>query len=114
MRLILWILGFIIAVSVTAFAVFNRHAIDAFWSPFHPPLQIPLYAVGIGFMAYGFIAGAVIVWFSGGSVRKSRRQQLRKIRELQKDLEEADDKYKQAVPPADFFPALPAARKGSK
>ena len=114
MRLILWIIGFTIAVNVTAFAVFNRHTIDTFLSPVHPPLHLPLYAIALGFMAYGFLIGAAIVWLNGGHIRKSRRQQLRQIKELQKELGAVTDKTAQANPPSDFFPALPALRKASK
>lgn len=114
MRLILWIIGFIIAASVTAFAVFNRHSVDLFWSPVNEPVSLPLYAVGLGFMVYGFLVGAAIVWLSGSAVRRSRRKQIKRIRELEKELHTDEALLRTGPPPADFFPALPMGRKASK
>lgn len=106
-RFIRWIFGFALAVLVTAFAVFNRHDIPFAYSPVHDPIDVPLFAVGLGFMALGFLIGAFIVWLNQIPLFYLRHKQKKKIRSLEKELENVQDHVKSGMPPSDLFPALP-------
>lgn len=114
MRLLLWIIGFIIAIAVAGFAVFNRQPVTLSYSPVHPPLEVPLYAVGLGLMAAGFIIGSGMVWLNGSNMRRTRRKQMRQIKKLEKELAASVSGEPATAPPSDFFPALPASRKASR
>ena len=114
MRLLLWIIGFIVALAVAGFAVFNRQSVSLVFSPVHPPLELPLYAVGLGLMAAGFILGSFMVWLNAAEIRRIRRRQMRQIRKLEKELAASGSNPASAPPPSDFFPALPVSRKASR
>lgn len=114
MSFIRWIIGFVVAVALSAFAVYNRHSVDIVWSPVHEPAQLPLYLVVLGLTAFGFVLGGSIVWVSAAPTRRLKRQQKREIKNLEKKLESAATEAEPAKPPSDFFPALPQWRKSSK
>lgn len=102
-----WIFGIPLAVFITAFAVFNRQNVEVFWSPINEPVNIPLYFIGLGLMAFGFIIGGIIVWLNQGSLRSAKRKQNKQIKTLEKELKNASENIKDGTPPSDFFPALP-------
>ena len=107
MNLLRWITGFTIALGVAAFAVLNRQEAALYWSPLHPPLELPLYITGLGFLSAGFLIGAFTVWFNSGRIRRQTRLQRKTIRHLEKELEGANqNRPVKDEPPADFFPAL--------
>lgn len=107
MSFIRGIFGLALAVLVTAFAVFNRETVSLAWSPLHDPQDLPLYAVGLGMMAVGFVLGGVMVWLNQGTVRKTKRKQSKQIKSLEKELESINENIKSGMPASDFFPALP-------
>ncbi len=111
MSLIRWIIGFLIAVIVTAFAVSNRHMALLYFSPLHPPLEFPLYVIGLGLIAFGFLLGAFTVWLNSASIRRSKRKQSKHIKTLEKALDAVNENGKAHSPPSDFFPALPKNAK---
>jgi uncharacterized integral membrane protein len=88
MRILRWIIGFSLAVLAVFFAVTNREITNVHWSPLHAPLELPLYLIALGLMATGFIAGGFIVWVNTIPVRLSLRQHKKRLRELEKRLEE--------------------------
>ena len=89
MALFRWILGFILAALITAFALANRQSVDVIWSPFAPALNAPLYLFILAAMAAGFIIGALIVWMNSFRFRIRVSQQKRQIKNLEKELEAA-------------------------
>jgi uncharacterized integral membrane protein len=100
--------GFIIAVILTVFALFNRQTVEVFYSPVHDPLSFPLYLIILSFLGMGFIMGGFVVWINAGHTRKLTRQQRRQITALGKELEGMkNDASSDAKPPADFFSSLP-------
>jgi uncharacterized integral membrane protein len=109
-----WLIGFIITVAVMGFAVFNRQVVEFYYTPFHPPVELPLYMVALGFVVFGFMTGAGMVWLEAIPVRWASRKQRKEIRKLEKKLDEMRQSETGIAPPDDFFPALPAATKASK
>lgn len=105
-----WIIGFLIALCLAAFAVFNRTSVPLNWSPVHPPLDVPLYLIGLTLMAIGFVLGGGIVWMNMSGLRREKRRQKKQIKILEKELE-AVNENKGAEAPSDFFPALPKGMK---
>lgn len=102
------LVGFIISIILTAFALFNRQTVEVFYSPVHDPLSLPLYLIVLGFLALGFVIGGFVVWINAGHTRKLTRQQRRQITALGKELEGMkNDASSNAKPPADFFSSLP-------
>ncbi|MEM7651006.1 MAG: LapA family protein [Pseudomonadota bacterium] len=115
MSLIRAILGFIMALALTGFAVSNRQDTTLIYSPLHDPLEVPLYLIALLFMAAGFILGAMAVWFNGAKTRKLKRQQRKTIKTLEKELSEIKKTQLESEkqPPSEFFPALPEQQNSS-
>ncbi|GJL85611.1 MAG: hypothetical protein DHS20C02_13860 [Micavibrio sp.] len=110
MGLIRWIFGFLVALILAAFAVFNRTPASLTWSPVHVPLELPLYMIGLALMALGFFLGSIITWMNMSKVRQDRRRQKKQIKILEKELEAVNENGN-AEAPSDFFPALPKRKK---
>jgi len=109
MRFLRGILSFILAITLTAFAIFNRHNVEIHLSPLHPPFELPLYMIALSLMAFGFVLGGMAVWFNGSSTRRTGRKQRKIIKALEKELSSTKEQQNNTqAPPADFFPALPA------
>ena len=108
MALLRTFLGFLIAIALTAFAVFNRQDISLIYSPIHDPLELPLYLLTLCFFAGGLLLGSLMTWFGGGKTRKKSRDQRREIKTLEKELDkEKKEKDKTGLPQNEIFPALP-------
>lgn len=111
MALIRTFIGFLIAVTLIAFAVTNRQSTTLIYSPFHEPLELPLYMVTLIFMAAGFFLGVMMLWINMGKSRKVKREQRQTIKQLEKELETQKAKDPEAAePPSEFFPALPKSK----
>lgn len=102
MRLLHNILGALFALLLVAFAVFNRQNVAFVYSPFHDPLELPLYLIALGLMGIGFIAGGAAVWLNMAGLRRARRQQRKTIKALEKELETAN-----TAPQSPSLPVLP-------
>jgi uncharacterized integral membrane protein len=98
-----WIAGFIFILCAGIFAVFNRTRVDVVWTPLEEPLSLPLYAVGLGALTLGFMAGGLCVWVNTGSVRREKRRQKKDIKRLEKALAESTACEKDG----DTHPAMP-------
>ncbi len=88
MALVRWIFGLLAAVAVTAFAIANQQIVDVYWNPFRPALQLPLYIIVLGPMAFGFFSGSLFVWLGTLKLRFSAHRQKRQIKNLEKQLGE--------------------------
>lgn len=110
MKLVRWIVGTVFAFAAVLFAVGNLQPVSIVWSPVHAALEMPVSVFGLGMMAGGFILGCVLVWINGESIRRDRRAQRRRIRDLENALEAANENAAQvsSSPPATQIPALPA------
>ncbi|MCB9983745.1 MAG: LapA family protein [Rhodospirillales bacterium] len=103
------IFGFIIAITLVAFAVSNRQTIPLNYSPVHEPLELPLYFLTLVFMAAGFLLGAVAMWLNTAPTRRRGRQQRKTIKALEKEIATLGHKSEKTAPnpPAqELFPAL--------
>ena len=107
MALLRWIAGFVIASALIAFALLNRQDITLTFSPLHPPVDIPLYAIIFCAVFTGFLIGAGTVWFGAAPLRRERRRQRKQIRALEETLKDTAAIKPDAAPAREFFPALP-------
>lgn len=99
-----------IAILAVLFALANRQKVDLSWSPFHEPVSLPLFAVGLGGLLIGFVAGALILWLGSVGVRLEARRQRRKLAATEKQHAQAL-KAARAAPASGSYvtvPALPA------
>lgn len=103
------IFGFIIAIGLMVFAVANRQSIPLNYSPLHEPLELPLYMLTLGFMATGFILGAILMWMNAAPTRRIKRQQRKTIKTLEKEIAALESQNEKTFqPPApELFPVLP-------
>ena len=112
MSLIKNIFGIIFAIALVAFAISNRQDTTLIYSPVHEAMTVPLYFITLIFLGAGFLLGAATVWLNSGHIRKTKRQQKRQIKALEKELEniKTTPKIEKTATPADeLFPALPKA-----
>lgn len=103
--LIRWVLGFIITLVFVFFAAFNRQPVALHFSPLHDPLELPLYAVALGFSVLAFLIGGFTVWLSDGKLRRERRGLKRHVKSLEKELANSEN-APQKTPDNPLFPAL--------
>ncbi len=86
MAVLRFIIGLIITIFISLLAILNRSELDFTWSPVHDSITLPIYAVILSAMAFGFIIGGVIVWLNAGKLRKERRKQRKDIKLLEKEV----------------------------
>lgn len=109
MRILRWIISFSLAALAVFFAVTNREIVAVTWSPFHAAAELPLYLIILALMATGFIAGGLIVWINTIPLRLSLRQHKKRLRELEKRLEETTVTAVPVPPPANNYLAETAS-----
>ncbi len=104
-----WFLGLIFALTIAAFAAFNRNEISVTWNPLGEPEMLPAYVLILCSFAIGFILGGIIVWLNGGQSRKVKRKQNKEIKRLEKELAHTrEDKFTPPTSVPEIFPALPS------
>jgi uncharacterized integral membrane protein len=103
MSLIRWIVGTLFALAAVLFAVGNLNGVSIVWSPVHPALDMPVSVFGLGMMALGFVLGGALVWINAQPLRRERRAQKKRIRDLETALEAANENASGADGP--FLPA---------
>ncbi len=110
MAFLRWFIGFVITICICAFAVVNRDSVSLSVNPITQDqfLELPLYVVFLGAMAFGFLFGGIIVWFNMSGLRKEKRTQGKEIKLLEKELERLkEEKLRaKALPAGEIFPAL--------
>jgi len=82
-----WIIGLPVAVVAITFAVNNRHAVKADLWPLPFAVDLPLYVAMLVPLALGMLMGGVIAWVGAGRVRRVARQERRRARDLQEQVE---------------------------
>lgn len=85
--LLAWLLTLPFIVAAVTFAVFNDQAVPIIANPLHPPVLMPVYVPVLVAIGFGFLFGSVMTWAGMGKLRKDRRDQKKRIRDLEKKLE---------------------------
>ena len=86
MRLLGWIIAVPVALIVIAFAVANRAPAVVRFDPLPYALDIPIWAIAIGAIAFGFVLGAVIKWIFGAKWRSLALRSRRRVRVLEREV----------------------------
>lgn len=82
-----WIIGLPIALVAITFSVNNRHAVKADLWPLPYAVDLPVYVAVLVPLALGLVIGGVLAWAAGGRARSVARQERRRARELQEQVE---------------------------
>jgi uncharacterized integral membrane protein len=97
MAFIRWIIALPIIVGAVLFALAHPDPVMITWNPFQEPVELPLYFVVFAFLGIGFLLGAFMAWMGMSRVRSERRQQKKTIRQLEKDINEANEKVMETL-----------------
>lgn len=88
--LLRWLVGAAFAIIVLTFAVLNRESVTLHLTPIHDPINMPLYAVGLAFLALGYLFGSATLWIYQSKARREHRQNRRTLKTLQKKNEKKE------------------------
>lgn len=86
--LLAWLLTLPFLIGAIAFAVYNGGDVTVIANPFKDPLTLPLYVPVLFAIGIGFLFGSIMTWAAMGSLRAQRREQAKKIKVLEKQLED--------------------------
>ncbi len=104
--LLAWLLTLPFIIAAVAFAIYNGDIIPVTLNPFQNPIPMPVYVPVLGGIAFGFIFGSLMTWAGMGRLRKERREQKKRIKTLEKQLEVANTNHVAAHNYAQTPPAL--------
>lgn len=86
MRRLSWIVTIPVALVIVVFAVANRQIVTVDLWPFELSLTPPLFALVLGAMLVGFIAGMFVMWVSAGRIRDRARRQSYRASSLEREV----------------------------
>ncbi len=109
MTFLKWIIALPFIVSAVLFALANPQIVELQWSPFHNAKNLPLYFVSLFFLGIGFILGALMAWIGMHETRKEKRRLKRENKELEKDINDANEKLTEALAKQKTSAPLPPA-----
>jgi uncharacterized integral membrane protein len=107
MNILRWIIALPIVVGAVFFALTNPEHVLITWSPVHEPAELPLYFIALTFLGAGFLLGAFMAWIGMGKTRSARRQLKRENKQLEKDINEANEKLTEALAKQKLTPLPP-------
>ena len=92
MRLLRYLILFVVTVAAVAFAVANRHMVRFVLDPIAGPesllsFQAPLFLFLFASLLTGFLIGAFATWISQARWRQAAKQRAREVSELRRDHE---------------------------
>lgn len=105
--LLAWLITLPFIIGTVAFAVYNQDPATFILNPFRPAATLPLYVPVLTAVAFGFLFGSVMTWAAMGRLRKERRNQKKKIKTLEKQIETAG----QTATPKHNYALIPSAFK---
>lgn len=85
---LVWLLTLPLLAGAIAFAVFHQQKVSVLLSPFGTSSEVPLYIPVLTAIAFGFLFGCLMTWAAAGRQRAKLREQSRKIKALEKELEQ--------------------------
>jgi uncharacterized integral membrane protein len=88
-KILAWLILLPLTLLFVAFAVANRHGVTVFFDPLPLQQHPPLYLVAFAAMFFGLAAGGLIAWLRGGRTRRRLREEQRRIRQLEAELQAA-------------------------
>lgn len=86
--LLAWLLTLPFLIGAITFAVYNGQEIPVIYNPFKDAATLPVYVPVLFAIGIGFIFGAIMTWAAMGRLRTQKREQARKIKILEKQLED--------------------------
>lgn len=88
--LLAWLLTLPFIIGAVAFALYNPQISTFTLNPFREATELPVYVPVLGAIGIGFLFGAIMTWAAMGRLRAERREQKKKIKALEKQLEAAN------------------------
>ncbi len=85
MKILFWILGFPFVFAIVIFALSNRGKTDLGLWPLFDPIELPVYAAVLFAAVFGFLAGGIYAWVSGGKLRRQVRRHRRQAKLIEKE-----------------------------
>lgn len=99
--LLAWLLTLPLIVAAVFFALYHQQDVAITYSPFNDPATLPLYIPVLGAVAIGFVLGCLMTWAASSRQRKVIREQKKKIKTLEKQIDVANTNV-QAVKPHNY------------
>ncbi len=91
-KILFWIVVAPVAAAIIVFSVNNRVGVTLDFWPFDLMSRpLPLYAVVLASIVFGFFAGGFIAWVSAAKVRKRARLETEQAKGAERDLADAKD-----------------------
>lgn len=88
--LLAWLLTLPFIIGAVAFALYNQERVPVTVNPFYEAVSLPVYVPVLVAIAFGFLFGAVMTWAAMGRLRAIKREQAKRIKTLEKQLEAAN------------------------
>ena len=85
--LLAWLLTLPCIVGAIVFALYNADIVPVTISPFQDSVEMPVYAPVLAATAFGFFFGSLMTWAAMGRLRKEKREQAKRIKTLEKEIE---------------------------
>lgn len=97
MSILRWIIALPFIAGAVLFALANPQIVELQWTPFNQGMSLPLYFISLFFLGIGFLLGALMAWIGMGKTRQERRQYKRENKQLERDINEANEKLTEAL-----------------
>lgn len=97
MAILRWIITLPFIIGAVLFALANPQIVELQWTPFNQPLNLPLYFISLFFLGIGFLLGAIMAWIGMSKTRRERRQFKKENKQLERDINEANEKLTEAL-----------------
>lgn len=88
--LLAWLLTLPFIIGAVAFALYNPQVSTFTLNPFREATELPVYVPVLGAIAIGFLFGAIMTWAATGRLRAERREQKKRIKALERQLDTAN------------------------
>lgn len=87
--LLAWLLTLPFIVGAIAFALYNADVIPVTVNPFRDAVEMPVYVPVLAAIGFGFLFGSLMTWAAMGRLRQQKREQAKRIKALEKEIESA-------------------------